>query len=136
MIEFLDDSNYLPHFNVFRFQEWIESVVREEGKCLGELCFIFGSDDWLLEYNRTYLQHDYYTDIITFDYSSEDDVSGDLLISVERVDDNAKDNNVPRETELLRVCVHGVLHLCGYGDKSSDEVLVMRQKEDAYLCTY
>jgi len=55
---------------------------------------------------------------------------------VERVDDNAKDNNVPRETEILRVCVHGVLHLCGYGDKSSDEVLVMRQKEDAYLCTY
>lgn len=115
------------------FVSWLSSVVESEGKKLGEVSLIIGSDDWLLELNKEHLNHDYYTDIITFDYCEGDVVSGDLFISWDRVLDNASQMNVSRETEFNRVVVHGVLHLCGYGDKSEDEAKVMRDKENFYL---
>ena len=115
------------------FLEWLSKVGELEGKILGDICIVLGDDEWLREHNVQFLNHDYYTDIITFNYSTNDLVSGDLLISIDRVDDNANKENVSRETELNRVVVHGVLHLCGYGDKSEEESILMRQKEDFYL---
>lgn len=115
------------------FLKWLSDVVEKEGKILGDICIVLGDDEWLREHNVQFLNHDYYTDIITFDYSTNDLVSGDLLISIDRVEENGLTENVSRETELKRVIVHGVLHLCGYGDKSEDESILMRQKEDYYL---
>lgn len=115
------------------FLKWLSDVVEKEGRTLGDVCLVLGDDEWLREHNVQSLNHDYYTDIITFDYSTNDLVSGDLLISIDRVEENAVKENVSRETELNRVVVHGVLHLCGYGDKSEDESILMRQKEDYYL---
>jgi rRNA maturation RNase YbeY len=125
-IEILD---YRPEF----FVSWLSKVCDSEGKTLGELSLIFTSDEYLLNMNKEHLEHDYYTDIITFDYTEGDIVSGDLFISVDRVNDNASSLNVSRETELNRVVVHGTLHLIGYGDKSEAEAKVMREKENYYL---
>lgn len=116
-----------------KINDWLNTVVLNENTSLGEVSIVFGSDKWLLEYNIKHLNHDYYTDIITFDYSTKNLVSGDLLISLERVNENAIDLNVSRETELNRVIVHGVLHLCGYTDKSDSDKKIMREKEDYYL---
>lgn len=113
--------------------EWLNTVVTSEKKTLGDISLVFGSDKWLLDFNIKHLDHDYYTDIITYDYSTKNLVSGDLLISVERVLENAKNLNVPRETELNRVIVHGVLHLCGFADKTDEQKKIMREKEDYYL---
>lgn len=112
------------------FSLWLYDVVNREGFDLGNINLIFTSDDYLLDVNRKYLNHDYYTDIITFDYSENNVISGDLFISIDRVRDNSKKLNQMFHVELNRVVVHGVLHLCGYGDKSDDEKLLMRKKED------
>src|SRR5690349_21730740 len=96
---------------------WIKEVISKEKKLLGELQFVFMNDEALLERNRQFLDHDYYTDIITFDYSEGKTVSGDILISTDRVIDNATKFGVTFEQELARVMIHGVLHLCGYKDK-------------------
>lgn len=114
------------------FVSWLSSVCEVESKSMGELSLIFCSDDYLLDMNKEYLDHDYYTDIITFDYSDEQ-VSGDLFISLDRVRDNAKQNSVLEMNELYRVVVHGVLHLIGYGDKTEEEKVVMRSLENKYL---
>ena len=127
--QFLD----VPEINLEYVSNWFEKVISSEQKSLGNLTIVLGSDDWLLEQNKSFLQHDYYTDIITFDYCEMDFISGDLLISIDRVSDNANQYNVSRETELNRVLVHGLLHLCGYGDKSEKEIEIMRKKEDYYL---
>lgn len=131
MIEF--EFIEVPEINLDYIQEWFIKVVENEGKTLSNLTVVLGSDDWLLEQNKSFLKHDYYTDIITFDYCEMDFISGDLLISIDRVNDNAKNYNVSRETELNRVLVHGLLHLCGYGDKTEKEIEIMRKKEDYYL---
>jgi len=128
-IQYLD----VPELNLDYVHDWYEQVVQKEGKTLGDLSIVFGTDEWLLEQNKTFLNHDYYTDIITFDYCEMNFISGDLLISIDRVYDNAVQYNVSRETELNRVLVHGLLHLCGYGDKSEKEIEIMRKKEDYYL---
>jgi probable rRNA maturation factor len=133
MVELVFENIEDPGLNPDFFFRIADMVVTEEGKILGPITLVFGDNDWLLAYNKQFLQHDYYTDIITFDYCTNDLVSGDLLISMEMVVDNAKELNVPRETELNRVVIHGVLHLCGYGDKSPDEEKTMRRKEDHYL---
>jgi rRNA maturation RNase YbeY len=114
-------------------ENWFQEIVENEDKLLAELSVVIGTDDWLLEKNIRFLGHDFYTDIITFDYCVSNIVSGDLLISLERVDDNSKDFNVSRETELNRILVHGLLHLCGYGDKTPKEIEIIRKKEDYYL---
>lgn len=112
------------------YTSWIENVIVSEGKELGELSYIFCDDEYLLEINQQYLNHDTLTDIISFDYTEGDVVSGDIFISVDRVQDNATDFNVGFEDELKRVMIHGVLHYCGYKDKSESEEELMRSKED------
>ena len=112
---------------------WIADAIATEGRKRGNITIIFCSDDYLLEINRRHLDHDYYTDIITFDYSEEDWVSGDLFISLDTVRTNAEEYRVSFGQELHRVIIHGVLHLCGYGDKSPAEAATMRSKEDFYL---
>jgi len=112
---------------------WISKVCITENYNLGDISLIFCSDEYLLDMNRTHLDHDYYTDIITFDYTDNQIVSGDLFISIDRVRDNASDFNVSFEHELHRVIIHGVLHLCGYKDKSDDEEKLMRTKENNAL---
>jgi len=111
----------------------LSSLVNEEGKEVGDVNLIFCSDEYLLEMNRSHLEHDYFTDIITFDYCDGLLISGDLFISYDRVVENADVFNVTVQEELCRVVAHGVLHLCGYGDKSEQEIEVMRQKETYYL---
>lgn len=120
-------------FNLERVESWISKVVGEERLELDDLALVFCTDDELLKMNTEHLNHDYYTDIITFDYSENDVVSGDLFVSIDRVADNAKQFGVGFDDELYRVIVHGVLHLCGYADKSDEEIDVMRKKEDYYL---
>ena len=132
--EFIDVE--VPELSSELFSFWLEKVVAEEAKSTDEITVIFCSDEHLLDMNRQYLDHDYYTDIITFDYTDEAIVSGDLFISIDRVYDNAQSMGLDRSNELKRVCVHGVLHLCGYGDKSEPEAQVMRDKEDYYLGKY
>lgn len=112
---------------------WITEVCSKESKYFGDISLIFCSDEYLLEMNRTHLDHDYYTDIITFDYTENQFVSGDLFISIDRVRENASDFNVSFVHELHRVIIHGVLHLCGYKDKSDEDEKLMRSKENDAL---
>jgi rRNA maturation RNase YbeY len=123
----------IPDLTPEFFVLWFAKVCSCEHKVLGDLNLILCSDDYLLEINRAHLDHDYYTDIITFDYSDGGVVSGDLFVSVDRVKDNATSFNVSFLDELHRVCVHGLLHLCGYGDKSPEDESKMRSKEDEML---
>ena len=112
---------------------WIINSIINESKRVGELSFIFCTDEYLLEKNIQFLDHDTYTDIITFDYCEGDIISGDIFVSVERVTENANKFGVNFENELDRVIIHGVLHLAGYKDKSKEEANTMREKEDFYL---
>ncbi len=111
----------------------IENLILNEHKTDGELSFIFCSDDYLLAMNKDYLNHDFYTDVITFDYCENDIISGDVFISVDRVRENAKTFNTSFENELQRVMIHGVLHLVGYKDKTKEEKTKMQEKETQYL---
>lgn len=115
------------------YSNWIEGVIATEGKKLEEISYIFCDDDYLIQLNKDYLDHDTYTDIITFDYSVGKILQGDIYISTERVRENAHEFNVSFEEELRRVIIHGVLHLCGYKDKNEQESLKMRAKEDEKL---
>lgn len=114
----------------------IEKLVVNENKILGEVNYILCSDSYLLEINKQYLSHDYYTDVITFDYCEDDVISGDIFISIDTVSDNAKEYGATFEQELERVMIHGVLHLVGYNDKAEDEVKTMRAKENQYLLLF
>jgi rRNA maturation RNase YbeY len=116
-----------------KIRSWLLSVVEHEQKELGRVSYIFCSDDYLLEVNKQYLKASYYTDIITFDYTEGYLVSGDVFISVDRVKENAKLYGQKYCQEMLRVILHGVLHLCGYNDKTEQEIEQMRGKEDYYL---
>ena len=113
--------------------DWIHRVIGAEKKELGEISIIFTSDKYLLSVNKEYLKHDYFTDIITFDYCNDIIVAGDLFISIDRVNENAESFEVSFITELRRVIVHGVLHLCGYKDKTDEQQKEMRGKEDTFL---
>ncbi len=115
---------------------WIEELIEEEEKKLGDITYIFCDDEYLLEINKQYLQHDYYTDIITFDYVKGKIISGDIFVSLQRISDNSSTLAIPFEKELLRVTAHGVLHLCGYKDKKQEEEKLMRCKENYYLEKY
>ena len=118
------------------YKQWIEQTVLSHGKTVGGLTYVFCSDEYLLEMNKTYLQHDYYTDIITFDYSEENNISGDLFISVDRVKDNAFKIGVSLQNEMQRVVIHGVLHLCGFKDKEKTDVEIMRKMEEKALLLF
>ncbi len=124
--------NYETDFqleNESDYEQWIDAVIESEGKEPGEINYIFCDDEYLHNINMQYLNHDTLTDIISFDYCIGDLISGDIFVSIERVQDNAKDYEVSFNEELLRVLVHGVLHYCGYKDKTEDEALLMRSKE-------
>jgi probable rRNA maturation factor len=114
-------------------QQQLEYLAKNEKKVLGEITLVFCSDDYLLKMNEQYLKHDYYTDIITFDYSEKSFISGDLFISTERVSENAVKFATSFAKELYRVIFHGVLHLAGYNDKTGVQQQQMREKEDNYL---
>ena len=115
---------------------WLENLILEEEKKLGEITYIFCDDAYLLRVNQDYLQHDYYTDIITFDYVKGKTISGDIFVSLQRISDNASTLSNSFEKELQRVIAHGILHLCGYKDKTEEEEKMMRSKEDYYLSKY
>ena len=126
----------LPKLDFIELEKWIKSTIAEEGKKDGDVNIIFCSDKYLLEVNTKYLSHDYYTDIITFDYSDEETVSGDIFISIDRVGENSKNFSVNIENEFNRICIHGILHLLGYKDKSPAEKQIMTNKENEYLLKF
>ena len=132
MVDIYFEETEILDLNSEFFVLWLSDVCKKEHQDLGNLTLVFCSDNYLLEINKKHLDHDYYTDIITFDYTDEV-VSGDLFISVDRVIDNAKILSVNFKRELFRVIVHGVLHLLGYGDKTDQEKVLMRDLEDEYL---
>ena len=115
------------------FRKLVNIMINENKKILGELSYIFCSDEYLLEMNKQYLEHDYYTDVITFNYCEDNLIAGDIFISVDRVGENAKIYNVTFETELKRIMIHGLLHLIGFDDKDTESKKMMTEKEDYYL---
>ena len=114
-------------------KRWLKSVALAEDRTIGDISVIFCSDDYLLDINRKFIGHDYYTDIITFDYCEDKRLSGDLFISMDSVRDNSQHFNTGFEEELNRVIVHGVLHLIGYDDHTEEDQKMMRSKENTYL---
>lgn len=128
--EYISDSSFKPDAS---HKVWLHQVIRKEGKVPGDISYIFCDDDYMLERNQNFLNHDTYTDIITFDECVGNIVAGSILISLDRVAENAKLFNKTFENEFLRVVVHGTLHLCGYKDKTDEEAKTMRQKEDESL---
>lgn len=132
MISFNSENDFVLN-NSEELANWISAVILEEGHREGELNYIFCDDDYLLQINQKYLSHDTYTDIISFDYTVGKELHGDIFISTERVKENSKEYNVVFQNELKRVMVHGVLHFCGYKDKSEKDRIKMRSKEDFYI---
>lgn len=118
-----------PHL----LKQWIKDVINSHKKRLGTIQYIFGSDEYILDINKTYLQHDYYTDIITFDYCEGKTITGDIFVSLDRIIDNAKKLEISEPEEFHRVIIHGVLHLIGFKDKSELEAQHMRFQEDNAL---
>ncbi|WP_396144409.1 rRNA maturation RNase YbeY [Flavobacterium sp.] len=116
--------------NEEQYSSWISNVISSENKKEGDINYIFCDDEYILEINKQYLNHDYYTDIISFDYSVGNELHGDIFVSIERVCENAIEFEVTFDEELKRVLAHGVLHYCGYKDKTEEEELIMRSKED------
>jgi len=129
---FSDGVSFQPE-NRRKISQWLKKVVAEEGKKIGSLCYIFVSDEYILEINKKYLQHDDYTDIITFDDSTGNKISGEMYVSIDTVRTNAQYYQVDFRDELFRVMVHGALHLCGYRDKTTDEQQEIRAAENKYL---
>lgn len=123
----------MPKIKKRNVSAWIKKVAELHGKKVGDLSYLFCSDDHILEVNKEYLQHDYYTDIITFDYTEGDVISGDIVISVDTIATNAEKFNTSFESEFFRVVIHGVLHLCGINDKGPGEREIMEQHEDEAL---
>ena len=128
-----EDVELVREINEEFLGSWFAQVTEVENKILGDVSVILTSDEYLLDMNKQYLDHDYFTDIITFDYTENEIVSGDLFISLDRVRDNASTLSIDFKDELHRVCVHGLLHLSGYMDKSEDDEKLMRSKEDQML---
>ncbi|HEY3369263.1 MAG TPA: rRNA maturation RNase YbeY [Prolixibacteraceae bacterium] len=132
-IHYCNEDVSVPKFLKRKITNWIKETIVSEEKSPGEISFIFCSDNYLLEVNKQYLNHDYFTDIITFDYVENNVISGDIFISIERVKENGREFNTGFENELFRIIIHGVLHLLGYKDKNKKDKLLMTQKEDFYL---
>ncbi len=133
MVSYQTDGVAMPAIKRRETTDWIRSVAATYGKTLGEIAYIFCSDERMLEINRQYLQHDYYTDIITFDYTEADRLSGDIFISLDTVRSNAVQFGSEYDTELHRVIIHGILHLCGINDKGEGEREVMEAAENRAL---
>ena len=131
LYETLDVS--FPKIKKKETTRWIKWVIEHFNKKLGDITYIFCSDEEILRINESYLKHDYYTDIITFDYTEDDRLSGDLFISLETVKTNSEQFKTKYDEELHRVMIHGILHLCGYNDKTPEEKKIMRAKENEAL---
>ncbi len=129
---FTEDCNFLFEFS-HQIPDVLNQISLNENVEIGRINYIFCSDAFLLEKNKQFLNHDYFTDVITFDYSDEDSISGDIFISIDNVTANSQVYNVTFENELFRVMIHGALHLAGYGDSDEEEQKIMRSKEDFYL---
>ena len=129
MIEFNYQNNFAP-LGDLEYSNWLNAVATSEDKTIGNLSYVFCSDDFLLEINQSYLNHDTYTDIITFDYNEDGLLNGEIYISTDRVVENALRFRESETNELHRVMVHGLLHLCGYPDKTDEEKDVMRKLEN------
>ena len=121
--------------NKTKLKLWIDSAFKQHKKNLKSITYVFCSDEYLLEINQGFLQHDFYTDVITFDYSTKNEVESEIYISIDRVKENAKELQTKFEDELHRVMIHGVLHLCGMKDKTKAQKAHMRLAEDKYLNT-
>ena len=133
------DFNYELDFELEHEEDyiaWLSSIIFSHQKSLGDISFIFCNDDYLHQINMEYLKHDTLTDIISFDYSDGSIISGDIFISIERVKDNATTYNVSFKTELLRVLSHGILHFLGYKDKTKEDILQMRNKEEESIALF
>lgn len=129
MILFHKETNFELNQKT-KYKHWIKSIILDLEKRVGEINYIFCDDEYLLDINQKYLKHDTYTDIITFDYSEKNVISGDIFISIERVKENSTQFSKGFEEELHRVLAHGILHLCGFKDKTDKESKEMREKED------
>ena len=113
--------------------KWLQKIIVSEEKKVGEITYVFCDDDYLLKINQDYLKHDYYTDIITFDYVKGKTISADIFVSLPRILENTQLHSKDFNNEFHRVLAHGILHLCGYKDKTTEEISLMREKEDFYL---
>ena len=133
MIAFYAEETQLPAVRQEAVREWVRTVARSYGKKVGDISYIFCSDEKILEVNREFLQHDYYTDIITFDYTSGEKIAGDLFISLDTVRTNAEKFGQPYNEELHRTIIHGILHLCGINDKGPGEREIMEANENKAL---
>ena len=133
MITYQTEDMRMPAIRKRETSEWIKAVAATYNKKVGEVAYIFCSDEKILEVNRQYLEHDYYTDIITFDYTEGNRISGDLFISLDTVRTNAEQFGQPYERELYRVIIHGILHLCGINDKGPGERELMEAAENRAL---
>lgn len=133
MISYFTENCGKPAICTKRCSAWIRDIASKHGKTIGEIAYVFCDDAKILEVNRQYLDHDYYTDIITFDYCEDDKLSGDIFISLDTVKSNSATYGTDYYDELTRVIIHGILHLCGYKDKSDDESKAMRALEDAAI---
>ena len=133
MISFQAEGVEIPDIDIRKTSRWLTEIASRYGRIIGDMNYLFCDDEKILETNREFLSHDYYTDIITFDYTIGDRVGGDILISLDTVRSNAKELNVRYEDELNRVIVHGLLHLCGLKDKSPEERKNMEAAENKAL---
>lgn len=136
MLSFTTDNIALPVFSQARVRAWIRAVAADYGKKVGDITYIFCDDERILAVNRQFLQHDYYTDVITFDYSQGETLSGDIFISLDTVRTNAEQAGTSFDEELLRIIIHGVLHLTGQGDKTPETKAVMTGKEERALARW
>jgi len=133
-INYMTQGNVaMPPLNSEAVRDWIVAVARQHGQQVGCLTYVFCDDEYILMTNRQFLGHDYYTDIITFDYTNSRHIAGDMVISLDTVRSNAELLQADYDTELLRVIIHGVLHLCGINDKGPGEREIMEHHEDAAL---
>lgn len=132
MINYFSKNDFILK-NKLKRKKWLKETIENEGFRLGNINYIFCSDEQLLDINIQYLNHDYYTDIITFDYKENHIISGDIFISTDRVKENAIINNEEFDDELNRVLVHGILHIIGYKDKMDEDIKIMREKENTYI---
>ena len=133
MITYQTEGVKMPAIKRRETTAWIKAVAATYGKKVGDIAYIFCDDEKILEVNREYLQHDYYTDIITFDYDEGDRINGDLVISLDTVRTNAEQYGKPYDEELHRVIIHGILHLCGINDKGPGEREIMEAAENKAL---
>ena len=133
MIQYITEDVQLPALKKSKINRWIKDTAALYEKKTGDIAFVFCNDERILQVNNEYLQHDYFTDIITFDYSEGSIISGDIFISLDTVSSNAREFNVSFEEELHRILIHGILHLCGQDDKTVEAREIMTQKENIAL---